>query len=160
MQVSWARMRCGRCGCDSSAMSPAWASPVNPSQSPDTWPRVVQIVVTLFSGSGDASSRLRIDFRQFVGDGGSKVAGLRGTGSPAQILVRIWTKGRSRLAERYCAATAMVKADTSSRAETKGHSHRQMDARDPGRGGRSYTADRDFVLPEGPPLPGEVPAAA
>ena len=35
-----------------------------------------------------------------------------------------------------------------------------MDARDPGRGGRSYTADRDFVLPEGPPLPGEVPAAA
>src|SRR6478752_1141612 len=105
-------------------------------------------------------SRLRIDFRQFVGDGGSKVAGLRGTGSPAQILVRIWTKGRSRLAERYCAATAMVKADTSSRAETKGHSHRQMDARDPGRGGRSYTADRDFVLPEGPPLPGEVPAAA
>src|SRR6476619_6323397 len=92
-----------------------------------------------------APSRLRIDFRQFVGDGGSKVAGLRGTGSPAQILVRIWTKGRSRLAERYCAATAMVKADTSSRAEPKGHSHRQMDARDPGRGGRSYTADRDFV---------------
>ena len=88
------------------------------------------------------------------------MAGLRGTGSPAQILVRIWTKGRSRLAERYCAATAMVKADTSSRAETKGHSHRQMDARDPGRGGRSYTVDRDFVLPEGPPLPGEVPAAA
>ena len=105
-------------------------------------------------------SRLRIDFRQFVGDDGSKVAGLRGPGSPAQILVRMWTKGRSRLAERYCAATAMVKADTSSRAETKGHSHRQMDARDPGRGGRSYTADRNFVLPEGPPLPGEVPAAA
>jgi len=106
------------------------------------------------------SSHLRIDFRQFVGDDGSKVAGLRGPGSPAQILVRMWTKGRSRLAERYCAATAMVKADTSSRAETKGHSHRQIDARDPGRGGRSYTADRHFVLPEGPPLPGEVPAAA
>ena len=88
------------------------------------------------------------------------MAGLRGTGSPAQILVRMWTKGRSRLAERYCAATAMVNADTSSRAETKGHNHRQIDAGDPGRGGRSYTADRYFVLPEGPPLPGEVPAAA
>ena len=59
-------------------------------------------------------SHLRIDFRQFVGDDGSKVAGLRAPGSPAQILVRMWTKGRSRLAERYCAATAMVKADTSS----------------------------------------------
>jgi predicted helicase len=57
-------------------------------------------------------------------------------------------------------ATTMVNADTSSRAETKGRSHRQIDARDPGRGGRSYTADRYFVLPEGPPLPGEVPAAA
>ena len=44
-------------------------------------------------------SRLRINFRQFVGDDGSKVAALRGTGSPAQILVRTWTKGRSRLAE-------------------------------------------------------------
>src|ERR1700687_2459197 len=83
------------------------------------------------------ASRLRIPDRQIVGDDGSKVAGLRGTGSPAQILVRMWTKGRSRLAERYCAATAMVNADTSSRAETKGRSHRQIDARDPGRGGRS-----------------------
>ena len=44
-------------------------------------------------------SSLRINFRQFVGDDGSKVAGLRGTGSPAQILERMWTKGRSRLAE-------------------------------------------------------------
>jgi hypothetical protein len=70
------------------------------------------------------------------------------------------TKGRSRLAEMYCAATAMVNADTSSRAETKGRSHRQIDARDPGRGGRSYTADHCFVLPAGPPLPGEVPEAA
>ena len=30
---------------------------------------------------------------------------------------------------------------------------------DPGRGGRSYTPDRYFVLPAGPPLPGEVPEA-
>ena len=58
------------------------------------------------------------------------------------------------------AATTMVNADTLSRAETKGQSHRQIDVRDPGRGGRSYTADRYFLLPEGPPLPGEVPAAA
>jgi Protein of unknown function (DUF2971) len=34
----------------------------------------------------------------------------------------------------------MVNADTLSRAETKGQSHRQIDVRDPGRGGRSYTA--------------------
>ena len=138
----------------------------------EVWSRIVEFAgectkpgTAFLLGSGDdqlliTASRLRIDFRQFVGDDGSKVAGLRGPGSPAQILVRMWTKGRSRLAERYCAATAMPKADTSSRAETKGHSHRQMDARDPGRGGRSYTADRNFVLPEGPPLPGEVPAAA
>ena len=45
------------------------------------------------------ASRLRIPDRQIVGDDGSKVAGLRGIGSPAQILVRMWTKGRSRLAE-------------------------------------------------------------
>ena len=88
------------------------------------------------------------------------MAGLSCTGSPAQILVRMWTKGRSRLAERCCAATTIVNADASSRAETKGRSHRQIDVRNPGRGGRSYTADRHFVLPEGPPLPREVPAAA
>jgi hypothetical protein len=41
------------------------------------------------------ASRLRIPDRQIVGDDGSKVAGLRGTGSPAQILVQMWTKGRA-----------------------------------------------------------------
>ncbi len=51
------------------------------------------------SEQGHRVSRLRIPDRQIVGDDGSKVAGLRGTGSPAQILVRMWTKGRSCLAE-------------------------------------------------------------
>ena len=83
------------------------------------------------------SARLRIPDRQIVGDDGSKVAGLRGTGSPAQnprpnVDQRALASGG-----RCCAATATVNADTSSRAETKGRSHRQIDARDPGRGGRS-----------------------
>src|SRR6478735_1873861 len=108
-----------------------------------------------WSDRTDWTSPLRTPDRQIVGDDGSKVAGFEGHRA-AQILVRMWTKGRSRLAERYCAATAMVNADTSSRAETKGRSHRQIDARDPGRGGRSCTPDRYLVLPEGPPLPGEV----
>ena len=82
-------------------------------------------------GSGH-TSRLRIDFRQFVGDDGSKVAGLRGPGSPAQILVRMWTKGRSRLAESILRRKGDGKGRYLVWAETKGHSHRQMDARDPG----------------------------
>ena len=150
--------RRARCAEISAAASRTSAGVPNGSDVP--WVNTVGTVMSGRCSVRGRSSRLRIDFRQFVGDEGSKVAGLSCSGSPAQILVRMWTKGRSRLAERCCAATTMVNADTSSRAETKGQSHRQIDVRDPGRGGRSYMADRYLMLPEGPPLPGKVPAAA
>ena len=65
-----------------------------PSRPRSKWPRM-----DCSTRGVNALSHLRIDFRQFVGDDGSKVAGLRAPGSPARILVRMWTKGRSRLAE-------------------------------------------------------------
>lgn len=84
---------------------------------------------------------------------------LEGTGLLAQILVQVEPKGAC-ISRNLLCCNGGGHADTSSPREAIGRSHRVADARRSGQGGLSPRADRQFLLPEGPLPPGEVPAAA